>query len=354
MTQPIITFPRMGNYPVLIGRLLSQLFPDAVILPPPPFSEKTLELGSRYSPENVCSPFKYNLGNFIQALDMGANVLAQTGLGCIFGYYGEIQEKILRDLGYKFRFLCFSRGRSSMNMAFKTYRELGGRQSPTALAKAMLCAAYGIRAMDRFEYQMRESMAFEASPGAHQALHKQLIADIGHTPTAKMPALWRHYRRALRSIPLEMPANPLKVGLVGELFTLMEPYASFNLERELAAAGCMVSRKMCAKFLLSPHSGRAMAQAKGYLTRQPGANGADSVGQAAAYARKGYDGLVHLKAFGCTPEINATPALERVSRDYGIPVLHLSADTHTGQAGVQTRLEAFVDMLKMKKGGIVC
>ena len=343
----------MGSYPILIERVLGILFPEAKIMTPPPFTEKTLEIGSRYSPENVCSPFKYNIGNFVEVLEQGANVLAQTGLGCIFGYYGEVQERILKDLGYSFRFLCFSR--ASMQKAYMTYKELGGRQSFSTLAKVMVCAVSCLRAMDRFEYQMRENMAFEAGPGAHKALHMKLLEDLRDVPLPKLPFLWRHYRSKLDGIALDMPKNPLKVGLVGELFTLMEPYAAFNLEQVLSEAGCMVSRKMNASFLLSPHNRKSMAAAKGYLIRRPGANGADSVGQAAAYARQGYDGLIHLKSFGCTPELNAMPALDRVSRDHGIPVLHLSADTHTGQAGLTTRLEAFVDMLKMRKnGGVLC
>lgn len=32
-----------------------------------------------YSPDFVCVPFKYNLGNFIETLDNGANILVQAG-----------------------------------------------------------------------------------------------------------------------------------------------------------------------------------------------------------------------------------------------------------------------------------
>jgi predicted nucleotide-binding protein (sugar kinase/HSP70/actin superfamily) len=72
-----------------------------------PITKKTIELGTKYSPESACIPFKYNLGNFIEALDMGANILVQSGGGCRFGYYGEVQENILRSLGYEFEFLKF-------------------------------------------------------------------------------------------------------------------------------------------------------------------------------------------------------------------------------------------------------
>ena len=38
------------------------------------------------------------------ALEKGANVLIQAGGGCRYGYYAELEEKILRDLGYDFEF----------------------------------------------------------------------------------------------------------------------------------------------------------------------------------------------------------------------------------------------------------
>ena len=49
----------------------------------------------------------------------------------------------------------------------------------------------------------------------------------------------------------------------------------------------------------------------------------------------------------------AASVLPRLSRDYDIPLLALSFDEHSGQAGLVTRLEAFVDMLarwKRRKG----
>jgi len=345
----------MGNYHILIKKVLEILFPDALVLSPPPMTVKTLDIGSRYSPENVCAPFKYNIGNFIEVLDMGANVLVQTGTGCIFGYYGELQERILQDLGYRFNFLCFSHGKASMDKAYDTYRKIGGKRSVRTLAHAALVTLMGMRAMDYFEYKMRENMAFETIPGTHNKLHKEFLDELRNSTLAKIPALWRHYKNKLDSIHLRKLDSGLRIGLVGELYTLMEPFTNFNLERELAEAGCSVSRKMSASFLTSPTTRKSMQAAKGYLTRPPGANGADTVGQAVTYARQGYDGVIHMKSFGCTPEINVTPVLNQVSRDLSIPILHLSFDTHTGETGLQTRLEAYIDMLRMRKaGGVWC
>lgn len=43
------------------------------------------------------------------------------------------------------------------------------------------------------------------------------------------------------------------------------------------------------------------------------------------------------------------PVLQRLGRDYHIPVLFLTFDTQTSDAGLDTRLEAFYDMISMRK-----
>jgi predicted nucleotide-binding protein (sugar kinase/HSP70/actin superfamily) len=67
------------------------------------------------------------------------------------------------------------------------------------------------------------------------------------------------------------------------------------------------------------------------------------------WARKGFDGVVQVAPFGCTPEIVAKSILPRVSQEYGIPVMSLFFDEQTGPAGVYTRLEAFVDLLYARR-----
>ena len=50
------------------------------------------------------------------------------------------------------------------------------------------------------------------------------------------------------------------------------------------------------------------------------------------------------------PEIVASSILPRVQNDYHIPIMTLIMDELTGYAGVQTRLEAFVDLLERSRG----
>ena len=74
-----VTFPHMGHY-FIAFEPLAKIFGDEIIMPPP-ITKRTLELGAKHSPESACIPFKYNLGNYLEALELGANVLVQAGGG---------------------------------------------------------------------------------------------------------------------------------------------------------------------------------------------------------------------------------------------------------------------------------
>jgi benzoyl-CoA reductase/2-hydroxyglutaryl-CoA dehydratase subunit BcrC/BadD/HgdB len=80
-----------------------------------------------------------------------------------------------------------------------------------------------------------------------------------------------------------------------------------------------------------------------------GATGMDTVTEAIDLAKKKYDGIIHIKSFGCTPEIDSMPVLQNISNDYKIPILYFSFDSQTSETGIRTRLEAFYDMIVMRK-----
>ena len=100
----IISFPHMGSYYIPIKYIISNITKCEILIPEEN-NKHTIAIGSRYSPSEVCMPFKYNLGNYINALNKGANILIQAGGGCRYGYYAELQEQILKDLGYNFEFI---------------------------------------------------------------------------------------------------------------------------------------------------------------------------------------------------------------------------------------------------------
>ncbi|MFO7819528.1 MAG: CoA protein activase, partial [Halanaerobacter sp.] len=92
-----------------------------------------------------------------------------------------------------------------------------------------------------------------------------------------------------------------------------------------------------------------------YLNHEVGGHGLETIGETVLYAQDNYDGVIHLSPFTCMPEIIAKSILPGLSKDLAMPVLSITVDEHTGEAGVVTRLEAFVDLLKRNqdKGEIV-
>lgn len=64
---------------------------------------------------------------------------------------------------------------------------------------------------------------------------------------------------------------------------------------------------------------------------------------------KKVDGVIALSAFGCGPDSLMVDEIGYHCKEKNIPLLHLTIDEHTGEAGFVTRLEAFVDMLIRKK-----
>lgn len=106
------TVPHMGNVHIAAKALFEGLGVDYVI--PPSNSRTALEIGSLYSPEEICLPFKIMLGNYIQAIEQGADTVIVTGScgPCRFGEYCEMHMKLLRRLGYDVNFIVIDAPKS--------------------------------------------------------------------------------------------------------------------------------------------------------------------------------------------------------------------------------------------------
>ena len=80
------------------------------------------------------------------------------------------------------------------------------------------------------------------------------------------------------------------------------------------------------------------------------ANENEMTGAAGHYLKDNkIDGIITLNAFGCGPDSLMIEQITRKAKDCGKPILSLTIDEHTGEAGFITRLEAFIDMLFRKK-----
>ena len=131
----------------------------------------------------------------------------------------------------------------------------------------------------------------------------------------------------------------------------MEDNANYCVEYELAKHGIAIKRFTNVTYLLL----KKRKKVRNYLKKMKnikyklGADALDNIFNTEYLCKKGYDGIVHIKSSFCTPEIGAMPLINKVAKEYDVPVIFFSFDTNTSKVGVETRIEAFVDMLKMKK-----
>lgn len=352
-----VGFPKLGNYYIPIYNLLNNLVDkdNVEIIVPDKMTSDIVKKGSNNSPDFICTPFKYNMGNFINALENGANVLIQAGGGCRYGYYYELQEKILKDLGYDFIFINLMDEKGlDIKAVYNKFKLLNNKLSFKNFCYYFLIGFRLINILDKFENYMRINYSLQINSNDFKNIHKRLLEDMRDITSMKeLNILYKRYKKQIYDVKLRKEENKdIKIGIVGELFTSMEPFASFNLEKQLNKYNCIVKRYTTATYLLFEkgfEQKKVLKTAKKYIKHQLGADGAETIARTLELIDKGYDGIIHIKPFGCVPEINAMPILQKIAQDTTIPIMYLTFDEQTSATGINTIIEAFYDMIKMKK-----
>ncbi len=341
----------MGNVDVAAKAMASKLGVDLVMTPSA--SRRTLDLGVKYSPETVCLPFKLQLGNMIEALELGADTLVMPGdLGpCRMGYYHKVLEQILRELGYKFQMVTQKRGIIHMVKYLTNGASLGEIITSYRFGLAKL------KTLEELERMAHKVRAIERDKGEASRIYRDGTRAIDNAGDyqALNQAKREHFEK-LMNLPTVSSPDPLKIGITGEFFVVIDPFANMDIEIELGKLGVEVRRHITISEWVSLNpfvyafglreKDKSHKAAMPYLSRHVGGDGWQSVGEKVLHARD-WDGIVHLEPFGCLPEIMARNIMPSIKE--GPPVLNIIYDEHTGKAGIITRLEAFVDMLHRKK-----
>lgn len=346
-----IAFPKMADYDIPAIYLFSHVTDYKIIKPV--INLNTMETGSKHSPDFVCAPFKYTLGTLINGLENGADILIQFGGGCRYGYYASLQEEILKDLGYKFKmYNLVTAGHTDFKRIYRLIKEIDPSIKIRKLIRYGIVSIMMVKYMDSIDEFIRENIGFEVDKGSFIRLKKKMLNDFSKCKgLLHLNRLYRKYKKKFKKIKIDKPNDYLKVGIIGELYTLMEDNANYCIEYELAKHGIVIKRFTNVTYLLL----KKRKLVKKYLKKMKnikyrlGADALDNIYHTEYLCKKGYDGIVHIKSSFCTPEIGAMPLINKVAKDYDVPVIFFSFDTNTSKVGVETRIEAFVDMLKMKK-----
>lgn len=356
-----VAFPHMGNVYIAWASAMRKLGVEPVV--PPKTSKKTLELASAHSPDSICLPYKLVLGNFLQAIENGADYVAMISSPgiCRLGEYGQSIKNVLKDLGYEDKYIEMQLY-DGFNGMYRFLKELTGGNNPVKIIKAINIAVRKMFVLDRIEnlfsyYRAREIVTGTAEKHYNKAL--KLIMDAEKTNQLKN--VEKAAIEEIKKTEIDVNRDVLNVDITGEIFLVQDPFSNQNIEKELGKMGVQTRRSLTISGFLKDaiipkafkkgetHLERANRMAKPYLMRDIGGDALESVSDVAFANEQGTDGIIHVSPFTCMPEIMSQNIFPTMRENCEIPILSLILDEQTGKAGYITRLEAFTDLMRRRK-----
>ena len=355
-----VTFPHMGNQYVATKVLLEELDVDVIV--PPECNQDTLNIGTRHSPEFICVPLKVNIGNYIQGIKMGADTIIITGScgPCRFGYYSILQKEILKEMGQEVEIILLDPPQGDYKTFFNRIFKMAQTKNPYKMLRTLSMAVRILYKVDELQETTYYKRPREKKIGLvdkyYDDFHRKVVKVKGYRQTLN---LIQETIDRIKAIEEDPNREVIKVGIVGEIYTIIEPFANLNLEKKLGRMGVEIHKSLKVSHWLTEHlflsplnltmEGRIRKLAKPYMKTMIGGHARETIGYAIDYAEKGYDGIIQIYPFTCMPEIVAQSILPKVEKQYNIPQLCLIVDEMTGEAGYNTRLEAFTDLLRIRK-----
>ncbi len=245
--------PRLGIYSATVRSFFEELGIEVVMSAK--VTPEIIKPGVMNSSDMMCYPFKVTLGQQIWALENGATdlIMFDTCGLCRFKHYHQIQEHILRNLGYRFTMHALTMGNFISKLS-----EVSG----APLEKVM------------------------------EALVKMPIAI--HEVEQKV------YGKNSGSV---------RVGIIGEFYTMIEKDINFEVVDKLQKMGANVHMSIT----LSEFVGKAVRldfldkreekeKARRLLSQEIGGHGFHSIYNTFWYSSLGFDGIIHLMPLSCFPQ----------------------------------------------------
>lgn len=307
--ERIISFPWMGkDYSEMIKQSLENLGLNIQL--PPKTTRRTINLGVKNSSEMTCFPYKVTLGNFIEALEDGANTLLMWNSKgqCRQKHYHKIQEFTLRNLGFD-NFEMY--GISGMNI-FNVLRKLSEKSGLEIL----------LEVYRKFPKRLKE-------------------CDAEKTQWSK---------------------DKLNIGIIGEIFSCCDESINYGIESKIESYGANpLNTVTLTSFIGDNLFGKKFIpfirddkikykrEASKYLNGKLGGHGYENIYHLLELIEKRIDGVLHLLPLTCMPETTVEPFINYICREHNIPLLRIPIDENNSEANLNTRLETFVDLIKMRK-----
>ncbi len=174
--------------------------------------------------------------------------------------------------------------------------------------------------------------------------YQQLMSRQGLTP---LPAIARMYGTSEDEPKVSSrhstPAQAT-IAVIGHPYLLYDEHINHRLIYRLEQArNKVVTPEMLTAEELELATTRLVGRA--YWTYEH-----EVVGSGEHYLQHGVDGVIGVMAFGCGPDSLMMDMVQRqAARLKAVPFMSLTIEEHTAEAGIVTRLEAFLDMINRRR-----
>ena len=329
------------------------------VLLSPPNSEIMHRLSQEYMHSELCYPLKLLLGNYLYNFDARADaIIFYSGcdicnLSPINYYYNDI----FNDMGWHpDLYFCEINSKKRFIISYiNIMKKISGR-SWIELGKSI---SIGIKKFEAFNlldqvfYSIRPSYYDSKEP---EMLYNKLFEELVLAKSIKSIKFITHDLLNLYKMQAKLlPDNVLRVGLVGDTFTLSEPYIHHYIDKQLGHLGVVVDRWSEHRFLpqyILKNKGNLSCKSElleSIFRNDYGVFTSLELLKLYRYIDRDYDGIMFLSPFECNPNDALRNLLHTVQSELDFPILTMVFDEHTCPAGIIARVEAFVDLLNKRK-----
>ena len=288
-------------------------------------TKQTLSRGSALVVTETCLPIKIYVGHILNLLDKGIDkILVPSIQSVAYKIYNCSKIRGLPDLirnviKQDFTMIQATLDKSEKNHGLYDFlRELAAPFGITDEKKIKEASKAGWRAYNNFHIMSKSGMSYK------KAINYALQGKVFIESSTK--------------------EYPISIALVAHGYNIYDDRASMKIIDKLES----MDVKVYTSLQLSQEQTIEGINALG--EKLYWANEFEMTGTAGHYMKDNkIDGLIALNAFGCGPDSLMIERIVRKAKQFNKPILHLTIDEQTGEAGFITRLEAFVDMLFRKK-----
>ncbi|MGA1826193.1 MAG: acyl-CoA dehydratase activase-related protein [bacterium] len=350
-----IAFYNIGNLHIA-SKVVARKFGFEMVDSPAPNKESVVK-GVSIAPEFSCLPFKVIIGTFIQALEKGADLLViptgETITACQTSDFALAHKYLLGKEGYTFDIIMYK----SFNPKdiLKNFKKYNPELSLRMVSETMVIFTQKLFLLESVDSYYQKLYISVHKKQAEKFKKKwQTIIDT----TDSMFELYR-LNKKIKNDYQKFPhidfTTMLKIAVVGDIYSINENYINNKIFDRLCDLNVYPEKSTPFSILITNKFGFGIEdplmkqRVKSYLKHNIGSFAQHTIKKVIKYAEEGYDGIIHIYPFNCMPETVVRSILPKISMDYDIPILYLSIDEQTGDAGFATRIEAFVDLITIRK-----